>query len=45
MIQKIALIKRFIRQLFDLKSTQEEEHKTFLEIKEGIEFKGKNLCC
>ena len=45
MLQKIAIIKRFIRQLFDLKSTQEEEHKTFLEIKEGIEFKGKNLCC
>lgn len=43
MLQKIAIIKRFIRQLFDLKSTQEEENKTYLEIKEGIEFKGKNL--
>ena len=37
MIQKIALIKRFFRQLFDLKSTQEEENKTFLEIKEGVD--------
>ena len=43
MLQKTAIIKRFIRQLFDLKSTQEEENKTYLEIKEGIEFKGKNL--
>ena len=43
MLQKTAIIKRFIRQLFDLKSTQEEENKTFLEIKEGVEFKGKNL--
>lgn len=43
MIQKVALIKRFIRQLFDLKSTQEAEQKTYLEIKEGIDFKGKNL--
>ena len=43
MIQKLALVKRFIRQLFDLKATQEAEQITFLEIKEGIEFKGKNL--
>ncbi len=43
MLQKPAVFKRFIRQLFDLKSTQEEENKTYLEIKEGIEFKGKNL--
>lgn len=43
MIQKISLIKRFIRYLFDLKSTQEDEHKTYLEIKEGVDFKGKNL--
>lgn len=43
MIAKIALFKRYIRQLFDLKSSQEAEEQTYLEIKEGVEFKGKNL--
>lgn len=43
MHQKLNIIKRYIRQLFDLKSSQEAEQITYLEIKEGIEFKGKNL--
>lgn len=43
MIAKIALFKRYIRQLFDLKSSQEAEEQTYFEIKEGVEFKGKNL--
>ena len=43
MIAKLSLFKRYIRQLFDLKSSQETEEQTYLEIKEGVEFKGKNL--
>lgn len=43
MRQKLNIIKRYIRQLFDLKSSQEAEQITYLEIKEGVEFKGKNL--
>lgn len=42
-MQKFIVVKRFIRQLFDLKASQEAENITFLEIKEGAEFKGKNL--
>lgn len=43
MISKIDIFKRYVRQLFDLKSSQEEEQQTYFEIKEGVEFKGKNL--
>lgn len=43
MITKLQLIKRYLRALFDLKSTQEEESITNEEVYEGILFKGKNL--
>ena len=43
MITKYQIIKRYIRSLFDLKATQENEEETFKEVKEGVIFKGKNL--
>lgn len=43
MITKFQIIKRYIRSLFDLKATQEDEEETFKEVKEGVVFKGKNL--
>lgn len=43
MITKYQIIKRYIRSLFDLKATQENEGETFKEVKEGVIFKGKNL--
>ena len=43
MQNKVSVIKRYFRFLFDLKSTQEEEQLTYDEVKEGVVFKGKNL--
>lgn len=43
MQNKTAVIKRYFRYLFDLKSSQEDECQTYDEVKEGIIFKGKNL--
>lgn len=43
MQSKLAVVKRYFRLLFDLKSTQEDEKQTYDEVKEGIVFKGKNL--
>ncbi|MBN8642995.1 MAG: DUF389 domain-containing protein [Flavobacteriales bacterium] len=43
MQSKLAVVKRYFRFLFDLKSTQEDEELTYNEVKEGIVFKGKNL--
>lgn len=40
---KLAVVKRYFRFLFDLKSSQEEEKQTYDEVKDGIVFKGKNL--
>ena len=42
MTRKLQIIKRYIRSLFDLKSSQEDENETFEEVKEGVIFKGKN---
>jgi uncharacterized hydrophobic protein (TIGR00271 family) len=43
MQSKLAVIKRYFRLHFELKSTQEDEQQTYDEVKEGIIFKGKNL--
>lgn len=43
MQSRLAVIKRYFRFLFELKSTQEDEKQTYDEVKEGIVFKGKNL--
>lgn len=43
MQSKIAVVKRYFRLLFDLKSSQEDEQQTYDEVKDGIIFKGKNL--
>lgn len=43
MSTKIQVFKRYLRSLFDLKASQEDEEETFQEVKEGVVFKGKNL--
>lgn len=43
MVTRFNVVKRYIRYLFDLKSTQESESDTLSEVKEGVDFKGKNL--
>lgn len=43
MITKLQIIKRYVRSIFDLKSSQEDEIETYNEVQEGIYFKGKNL--
>lgn len=43
MVPKFNILKRYLRYLFDLKSTQESEDITLSDVKEGVDFKGKNL--
>ncbi len=43
MSTKTQVFKRYLRSLFDLKASQEDEEETFQEVKEGVVFKGKNL--
>lgn len=43
MPNKLSVFKRYFRSFFDLKSSQEDEKKTYDEVEDGIVFKGKNL--
>ncbi len=43
MISRLTIFKRYLRHLFDLKATQEDETITYEEIKAGVIFKGTNL--